>query len=226
MLGLLNPHSTHQIGVRPGLDDTLRADGILLLAHLAAAVLALAPIGSEPILCPTWAEHGLVVDVLWRSQSAAGHDQHFPSVRRRFDHGRCISPARLDSWVVSRSPRGMGCVRCRSKRRSLATERLKLDAFRCWQIPVMCHLMPNWTKTPPFPDYRNSAGSTANEINKNGASRLLRANPMRAPSTRPLIGNNGTSGTVCLSKCQRGCREKECREFPARLYGTGQTAAS
>src|SRR3954447_22130102 len=158
MLGLLNPHSTHQIGVRPGLDDTLRADGILLLAHLAAAVLALAPIGPEPIPCPTWAEHGLVVDVLWRSQSAAGHDQHFPSVRRRFGHRRCISSARLDSWVVSRSARDMGCVRFRSKRRNLATERLKRGRFRCRKMPTSC-----WTKLP-FTEYRNSVGSTANDL--------------------------------------------------------------
>src|SRR4051794_28942104 len=41
---------------------------------------------------------GLNMDVLWRSQPAAGHDQHFPSVGRRFSHRRCISSARLDRW--------------------------------------------------------------------------------------------------------------------------------
>src|SRR5947209_3656229 len=111
------------------MDNALRAYGILRLAHLAAAVLSLPPIGSEPLLPSNRAEHGLVMDVLWRSQSAAGRDQHFPSVPRRCGHRRCISSARPNGWVVSRSARGMGWVRCCSKCRNLATERLSLDAF-------------------------------------------------------------------------------------------------
>src|SRR4051794_105580 len=203
MLGLLNPHSTHQLGVRPGLDDTLRADGILLLAHLAAAVLALAPVGSEPIPCPTWAEHGLVVDVLWRSQSAAGHDQHFPSVGRRFSHRRCISSARLDRWVVSRSARGMGCVRCRSKLCNLATERLKRGRFS---------MQENAGGAPPRAGRSSPSPSTETRRAVLRAA-FCRSTPMRPTRTRtrPLIANNGSSGTVYVGKCQRRCRQKECR---------------
>jgi hypothetical protein len=100
------------------------------VAYLAAAsVLSLAAIGSEPVLPSNWAEHGLVVDVLCRSQSSAGRDQCFSSIPRCCGHGCCIPSARPDSWLVPRPARGVGSVRGCSKCRNLATEWLTLDDF-------------------------------------------------------------------------------------------------
>jgi hypothetical protein len=100
------------------------------VAYLAAAsVLSLAAIGSEPVLPSNWAEHGLVVDVLCRSQSSAGRDQCFSSIPRCCGHGCCIPSARPDSLLVPRPARGVGSVRGCSKCRNLATEWLTLDDF-------------------------------------------------------------------------------------------------